>query len=269
MVTTEPGAPGRAPRRATYRDALAEPRFRVLFATRTVAIAADTLRVLALSVLVYGRTGSPLLASAAFAAGFLPQLAGGALLGALADRMRPRRLIAAAYALEAAAALVLALLDPPVAAALALVALIACATPLFAGASNRLVADVLTGDAYVLGRSLMTIASAAAQLLGLAFGESRSRRSAPATRCSPPGRRTCWRRCWPGSGCRTCPRPRARRRGRWWGRASPGACGSSPTRPSARCCWRSGCPRRSWRARRASSCRTRRCAATRRGRRRC
>ncbi|MFC6887003.1 MFS transporter [Actinomadura yumaensis] len=170
MVTTEPGAPGRAPRRATYRDALAEPRFRVLFATRTVAIAADTLRVLALSVLVYGRTGSPLLASAAFAAGFLPQLAGGALLGALADRMRPRRLIAAAYALEAAAALVLALLDPPVAAALALVALIACATPLFAGASNRLVADVLTGDAYVLGRSLMTIASAAAQLLGLAFG---------------------------------------------------------------------------------------------------
>ncbi|MDL4777028.1 MFS transporter [Actinomadura xylanilytica] len=159
-----------AARRPAYRDALGEPRFRVLFATRTVAIMADTLRMLALSVLVYGRTGSPLLASAAFAAGFLPQVAGGTLAGALADRLRPRPLIAGAYALEAVAALALALLDLPIAAALALVALIACATPVFAGATNRLVAEVLTGDAYVLGRSLMTISAAIAQLLGLACG---------------------------------------------------------------------------------------------------
>ncbi|MBT2211822.1 MFS transporter [Actinomadura sp. NEAU-AAG7] len=161
---------GRAGHRAGYRDALAEPRFRVLFGTRTLAIAADTLRMIALSVLVYGRTGSPLLAAVAYGIGFLPQLVGGALLGSLADRLRPRGLIAGAYALEAGAALALGLLEMPVAAALALVAVVACATPVFAGASNRLVAEVLDGDAYVLGRSLMTMASAAAQLLGLAFG---------------------------------------------------------------------------------------------------
>ncbi|WP_242910327.1 MFS transporter [Actinomadura terrae] len=161
---------GKGEGRAGYRDALAEPRFRVLFGTRTLAIAADTLRMIALSVLVYGRTGSPLLAAVAYGIGFLPQLAGGALLGSLADRLRPRRLIAGAYALEAAAALALGLVEMPVAAALALVAVVACATPVFAGASNRLVAEVLDGDAYVLGRSLMTMASAAAQLLGLAFG---------------------------------------------------------------------------------------------------
>ncbi|WP_131738348.1 MFS transporter [Actinomadura roseirufa] len=164
------GAAGPAARRATYRDALAEPRFRLLLGTRTLAIAADTLRMIALAVLVYGRTGSPLLAAVAYGIGFLPQLAGGALFGALADRMRPRPLIWGAYALEAAAAVVLALLGPPVPAALALVAVVACATPVFAGASNRLVAEALPGDAYVLGRSLMGVGSAAAQLLGLAFG---------------------------------------------------------------------------------------------------
>ncbi|MFD0690374.1 MFS transporter [Actinomadura fibrosa] len=153
-----------------YRDALREPMFRVLFGTRTLAIMADTLRMLALSVLVYGSTGSPLLAAAAYGMGFLPQMAGGALLGSLADRLRPRPLIWGAYALEAAAGAVLGLLEVPVAAALVLVAVVACATPVFAGASNRLVADALEGDAYVLGRSLMGMASAAAQLVGLAFG---------------------------------------------------------------------------------------------------
>ncbi|TDD63606.1 MFS transporter [Actinomadura rubrisoli] len=126
--------------------------------------------MIALAVLVYGQTGSPMLAALAYGIGFLPQLAGGALLGALADRMRPRPLIWGAYALEACAAAVLGVADLPVAAALALVAAVACATPVFAGASNRLVAEVLDGDAYVMGRSLMGMASAAAQLLGLAFG---------------------------------------------------------------------------------------------------
>ncbi|XVQ07758.1 MFS transporter [Spirillospora sp. CA-255316] len=161
---------GSAGERATYRRVLAEPRFRVLFVTRSLAIAADTLRMVALSVLVYARTGSPLLAAVAFGIGFLPQVVGGALLGSLADRLRPRPLVAGVYALEAAAAAVLALLDPPVAVALVLVAVVACVTPVMSGAVYRLAAEVLPGEGYVLGRSLMMIAASAAQLLGLAFG---------------------------------------------------------------------------------------------------
>ncbi|MFI0356085.1 MFS transporter [Actinomadura sp. 9N407] len=156
--------------RVTYRRILAEPRFRVLFGTRSLVIAADTLRMVALSVLVYGRTGSPLLAAIAFGIGFLPQVAGGALLGALADRLRPRPLITTVYAAEAAVAAALALLDLPIAACLALVAAIACVTPVVSGAVNRLAAEVLPGDGFVLGRSLMMIAASAAQLLGLASG---------------------------------------------------------------------------------------------------
>jgi predicted MFS family arabinose efflux permease len=154
----------------TYREVLAEPRFRLLFTTRSLAIAADTLRILALSVLVFAVTGSPLLGAITYGIGFLPQVVGVALFGALADRIRPRRLIVAGYALEAATAAALALAHLPVWASLLLVAVVAGLTPVFGGASARVVAEVLTGDAYVLGRSLSSMSSSAAQLLGLAGG---------------------------------------------------------------------------------------------------
>lgn len=155
---------------ATYREVFAEPKFRVLFFARTAAIAAESLRIFALSVLVFDRTGSALLSALAFAAGFLPQLVGGLLLGALTDRIRPRPLIVSGYLAGGAAALLIATVDMPVALQLTIIALVACATPIFMGAAGRLVSEVLTGDAYVLGRSVMNVASSGAQLIGLAIG---------------------------------------------------------------------------------------------------
>jgi predicted MFS family arabinose efflux permease len=159
-----------ATRQATYREVLAEPRFRLIFATRSLAIGADTLRTVALSVLIFAATRSPLLAALTFGAAFLPQAVGGTLLGALADRLRPRPLIATGYALEAAAGAALALAALPAWASLAVVAAIGCVTPVFGGASSRLIAESLEGDAYVLGRSLANIAASASQLIGLAAG---------------------------------------------------------------------------------------------------
>src|SRR5690606_22232693 len=159
-----------AAERATYRDVFADPIFRVLFLTRSVAIGADTLRILALSVLVFAITGSPLLTAVTFGIGFVPQVIGGTLLGSLADRLPPRGLIISGYLLECAVATVLGTVRLPVAVSLALVGLVAMLTPIFAGASNRLVAETLRGDAYVLGRSLSSVASGAAQLAGMALG---------------------------------------------------------------------------------------------------
>ncbi|OIK23867.1 MFS transporter [Streptomyces malaysiense] len=168
MTTT--AEPAQGDHRATYREVLAEPRFRLLFTTRAVAVTADSLRITTFSVLVFTATGSALFSALAFGISFLPQLFGSLLLGSLADRLPPRALIAGGYALECAAALPLALVRMPIAASLAVVALIALATPLFSGASSRLVAQWLEGDAYVLGRSLNNIASSGAQLAGLALG---------------------------------------------------------------------------------------------------
>ncbi|MER5745176.1 MFS transporter [Streptomyces sp. NPDC002225] len=162
--------PAQGNHRATYREVLAEPRFRLLFSTRTVAITADALRITTFSVLVFSSTGSAPLSALAFGIGFVPQLFGSLLLGSLADRLPARALITGGYAVTCASALLLALVRMPVAAALGVVALVALATPVFHGASSRLVAQSLEGDAYVLGRSLNNIAASGAQLFGLALG---------------------------------------------------------------------------------------------------
>ncbi len=154
----------------TYSEVFAVPAFRILFVSRSLAIGADTLRIVALSVLVYTLTGSPLLSAITFGIGFLPQVLGGMLLGSLADRLRPRPLIACGYLLECAAALALAAIAMPIGASLAIVAAIGALMPVFGGASSRVIADVLTGDAYVLGRSVSGMAAGAAQVVGLAFG---------------------------------------------------------------------------------------------------
>jgi predicted MFS family arabinose efflux permease len=156
--------------KATYTMVLAEPAFRAMFGTRTLGIAAETLRILALSLLVYEQSGSPLLGALAFGAGFVPQAIGGLFLGAVADRIPARPLLVCGYGVEALVALVLAFGGLPAGASLLLVAAVACLTPVVSGAGGRLVAGVLSGDAYVLGRSLLGMASSGAQLLGLAVG---------------------------------------------------------------------------------------------------
>jgi hypothetical protein len=80
-------------RPAGYRDVFAAREFRVLFAASGLFLVGETVKMLALSVLIYAATGSPLLAALAYVAGFLPQALGGTFLLSTADRWRPRRLM--------------------------------------------------------------------------------------------------------------------------------------------------------------------------------
>ncbi len=156
--------------KATFKQVLAVPVFRTVFLTRALAIGADTLRTVALSVLVFSVTGSALLGAMTFGVSFLPQVIGGLVIGALPDLVRPRLLIVAGYALEAAGATALALAGLPVWASLVLVAGIGCLAPVFNGTAGRLTAESLSGDAFVVGRSLFQLASSAAQVIGMAGG---------------------------------------------------------------------------------------------------
>lgn len=156
--------------KATFRQVLGVPVFRTVFLTRALAIGADTLRTVALSVLVFSATGSALLGAMTFGVSFLPQAIGGLVIGALPDLVRPRLLIVAGYSLEAVGAAVLALGGLPVWACLLLVAGIGCLAPVFNGTAGRLTAESLSGDAFVVGRSLFQLASSAAQVIGMAGG---------------------------------------------------------------------------------------------------
>ncbi|MGW4348999.1 MFS transporter [Streptomyces sp. NPDC004690] len=156
--------------KATYSQVFAVAQFRAVFAGRLLGVMSDTLRAVALAVLVYDRTGSPLLTAVTMTINFLPQAAGGLFLAAMADRFTPRTLISTGYALQCAVGLLLAFGHLPVAASLVLVAGVACLTPVTTGATARVLAEVLTGDTYVLGRSLSYIVAVSAQMVGMAAG---------------------------------------------------------------------------------------------------
>ncbi|MFD5920974.1 MFS transporter [Kitasatospora sp. NPDC058201] len=156
--------------KATYGQVFAVTRFRAVFAGRLLGVMSDTLRSVALAVLVFDRTASPLLTAMTMTIGFLPQAVGGLFLAAMADRFSPRTLISTGYALQCAVGLVLASGHLPVAAALALVAAVACLTPVTTGAAGRVLAEILTGDTYVLGRSLSYLVAVSAQMVGMAAG---------------------------------------------------------------------------------------------------
>src|SRR5581483_1718627 len=115
-------------------------------------------------------THSALWSSTAFAAGFLPQLLGGALLTSLADRWNPRPVLLAGTAIRACSATVLAVGGLPPAAAIAVVAAVAVWQPVPSAVQSALVSRLLSGDLYVLGRSVFNLISSGAQLLGLAVG---------------------------------------------------------------------------------------------------
>ena len=78
-----------------YLDALAVGEFRALFAAYTVSMLGDIVAAVALTVLVFERTGSPFLAGVTFTLAFVPYLFAGALLSSLVDRVPPRRLMIA------------------------------------------------------------------------------------------------------------------------------------------------------------------------------
>ncbi|MEV1144454.1 MFS transporter [Micromonospora sp. NPDC049799] len=171
MTTTSTAATVGVPDRpATYRDVFAVREFRVLFASFGIFLIGETVKMLALSVLVYERTGSGLLAALAYVTGFLPHAFGGVFLLAYADRWPPRALIVGYDLVRLAMVAVLAsgVLAPG--AMLGLVAVVGLFGPVSSAARAALLPEILHGDAYVLGRSLLTVASGGTQVAGFALG---------------------------------------------------------------------------------------------------
>ncbi len=154
----------------TYRDLFTVGEFRALFTGQLSAAAGTTVQALALSVLVYAHTGSPLLAAVAFLAASLPQAVGAMALSGTSDRLPPRLVLVASDCVRAAACLLLASGLLPVAGMLAVVSVSGVAFGALGGVRYALVARVLPIDSYVLGRSALNTATAAMQVAGYAAG---------------------------------------------------------------------------------------------------
>lgn len=97
--------------RAPRNGALADPTYRRFLAARTVAMTGNALTVVALPVLVYRLTGSPMLTALVAAAETAPYLVVGLPAGALVDRWNRRRVLVNAGAVSGLAMLTVPLAD--------------------------------------------------------------------------------------------------------------------------------------------------------------
>ncbi len=155
---------------ATYGEVFRVAEFRWLWLAQLGSVLGDQLARVALAVLVFDRTGSAGLSAATYALTFLPDVASGPLLSWLADRF-PRRGVMV-WCDVARAALVGLMAIPGTSIWLLCVLLVAVqllAAP-FQSARAALLADILTGDTYVLASSVSNVTSQAAQLAGFVTG---------------------------------------------------------------------------------------------------
>lgn len=163
-------SPALAHQRSSYRQVLGNREFLSLVAAHTLSLLGTTIAIVALAVLVFQRTASPLLSALTFTLGFTPYLVGG-LISPRLEHVPARRLMIGCDLFQGTAYAVMALPGLPVAALLALLAVGSVAAPIFGGTRAALLPEMLgDGDGYVLGRSVLRLISQTSQIVGLALG---------------------------------------------------------------------------------------------------
>ena len=162
-----PAAAGAA-QPAGLRGVLAAVEFRALWASHALSAAGDRLALVALTVLVYSRTGSPFLAAVAYGAGTVPYLFGGVFLAGLADRLPRRAVMIACDLARALLAAVMALPGMPPGVLVGLLYLVTAVQPAFDAARAAVTRDVLSGGLYETGSAVMLVTYRMVMLAGAA-----------------------------------------------------------------------------------------------------
>jgi len=157
-------------RGATFAEVFRVSEFRVFWLAQALSVAGDRLALVALTVLVFDRTHSPLLTAAAYAAGFLPWLVGGVLFGAVADRWPRREVMVGCDLARAVLVAVMVLPGVPLPALVGLLAVVTSLAPPFEAARSSLLPDILDGDRYPVGLAVVQTTFRSAMVLGYAAG---------------------------------------------------------------------------------------------------
>ena len=157
-------------RPARYRDVFAIAEFRAVFLADLISLLGDQIAAVAVAVLLYQRSGSPLLAALGYATAYLPWLLGGPLLAAWAERF-PRRTVLIGCDLGRAAFIGLAALPGlPLLVIGLLVLTAALLAPPFESTRSALLPQILEGDRYPVAMSLRDAVHQSAQLVGFGVG---------------------------------------------------------------------------------------------------
>ncbi|MFF3608711.1 MFS transporter [Streptomyces sp. NPDC002463] len=153
-----------------YRALFRTPEFTPLFLTGAAHTAAQTVAGLGLATLVFRATGSPFLSALALFGPSLAQLLGATTLLSAADRLPPRAAISGIALFFALGTAVLAIPALPTWAVFVILLAEGLAASLGGGVRYGLLNEILPREEYLLGRSVMNMATGAFQIGGFATG---------------------------------------------------------------------------------------------------
>ncbi|MER6795739.1 MFS transporter [Amycolatopsis mediterranei] len=149
------------------RSAFAIRGFRLLWLAGLLSVVGDQLARVALSILVFQRTGSAALSAATYALSMLPALVSGALLSWLADRYPRRRVMVACDVIRAALVGVMAVPAVPLPLMAVLLVLVQLAEAPFSAAQGAVLPELL-GSRYEAGQTVQQVTTQLCLVLGFA-----------------------------------------------------------------------------------------------------
>lgn len=144
--------------------------FRALWLGQGLSLLGDQLAQVALGLLVYGLTESPLLTAVVYALTYLPPIIGGPLLAGLADRYPRRRLMIVCDLVRALLVAVMAIPQLHLGVVCVLLFGVVLLSAPFSAARAALLPEILSGDRYVVGSALQNMTHQGVQMLGFAAG---------------------------------------------------------------------------------------------------
>ncbi|MBX9361903.1 MFS transporter [Streptomyces sp. WAC04114] len=154
----------------SYRQLFHTPEFTPLFLASSATGVAQTISGLALGVLVFRATGSPLLSALSMFGPSLTQVLGATFLLSGADRLPPRSTLTGISLAFAAGTAALALPALPLWGVFAVLVGQGLVASLGGGVRWGLVNEILSKDGYLLGRSVFNMMSGVTQIIGFATG---------------------------------------------------------------------------------------------------
>jgi MFS family permease len=163
-VTADAGA------RAGFGEVFAVTEFRALWLAQVLSVSGDQLARVALTVLVYDRTRSALLAAITFAASVVPAFIGSLVLSGLADRLPRRQVMIGTALVSGVLVAVMVVPGVPLAVLVVLLCAVTMVEALSAAAKSAVYPEILLGDLYPVGTAVTLATTQFAQVAGFAAG---------------------------------------------------------------------------------------------------
>lgn len=154
----------------TFRDVLSVREFAGLWGAWVLSVAGDQFARVALSLLVFDLTGSPLLTAATYAVTFLPDLIGGPFLASLADRFPRRRVMVVTDLARAVLVAVMAIPGTPIPLLLLLLFGVQLLSAPFTAARGAMTRAMLDGPRFSVATGLMQMTYQMGLVLGFPLG---------------------------------------------------------------------------------------------------